>query len=162
MARVGSNSRRRLVRLERRGQKALVRQSERNSTPFRYDASLRISGVGGQHDDITNQTGIIPTHAHIKGDLLSRLRKRPYPDDLWMLSSPLGESATMDAHLIWLRKTIQPHYAYFEKLIAQASSADVCLGCLSDSPYPFLTLQPASLDLLRELKLGFTFNFTCT
>lgn len=162
MARVGSNTRRRLARAERRGQKALVRQSERNSTPFRYDASLRISGVGDQHDDIAKQTGIIPTHAHIKGEVHGRFTKRAYPDDLWILSSPLGESATMDAHLIWLRNTIQPHYAYFEKLIAQASSADVCLGCLSDSPYPFWEVQPASLDLLRELKLGFTFNFTCT
>lgn len=162
MARVGSNSRRRLERLRRRGQKALARQSERNSTPFRYDAHLRILGVGDHHDDITRQTGIIPTHAHSKGQLRSRFMKRVYTEDLWMLSSPLGESATMDAHLSWLRETIQPHYAYFEKLVARASSADICLGCLSDSPYPFLELQPSSLDRVRELKLGFTFNFTCT
>lgn len=78
-----------------------------------------------------------------------------------MLSSPLGETASIDQHCQWLWETIRPHKGYFEKLIAGASSADICLGCLSESIYPFLEVDAASLTMMRELKLGLTFNFTC-
>ncbi len=54
-----------------------------------------------------------------------------------------------------------PRTARFEGLIAEASRADIWLGCLSERSCPVLESDAASLDILRELKLGLRFNFTC-
>ncbi len=162
MPRISTFALRRLPQLRRRNQKAIREpQRSRSTYPFRYDASIRISGAGAQHEPITQVTGLVPSHSHRKGDVCSRRTLRLYQNDLWMLSSPLGETASIDQHCQWLWETIRPHKAYFEKLIAGASPADICIGCLSESIFPFLEVDAASLTIMRELKLGLTFNFTC-
>lgn len=84
-----------------------------------------------------------------------------WTEDLWRLESPLGELATIDQHLEWLRARIAPHRTYFAELCARAEWADLCLGCLSDSPYPVLSASPGALALMKDLDLGLSFNFTC-
>ena len=87
---------------------------------------------------------------------------RPHwSEDLWVLGSPLGERASLDEHAAWLWQAVSPHRAYFESLLAASSRADLWLGCLSESIYPVLSLDPGSLEIVRELKLGLVFNFTC-
>lgn len=126
---------------------------------YRFDASLRIAGVGQHHEAISLSTGLKPTHAHRKGDphFAQRLRQ----EDVWLLQSPLGGGASLDEHLEWLWNAIAPHKDYFRELISQSSCADIVLGCFSESPYPYLTVDTDSLRLLRELNLGVSFNFTC-
>ena len=162
MLRISTFAQRRLPQLRRRSQtERHSPQHSRSTYPFRYDASIRITGAGHEHAKITRVSGLVPTHSHLKGEVRSRLNQRRYPDDLWMLSSPLGETATIGQHCGWLWDAIGPNREYFETVIAEASSADICLGCLSESIYPFLEVDASSLTILRELKLGLTFNFTC-
>ncbi len=81
---------------------------------------------------------------------------------MWRLQSPLGEGAPLEEHLQWLWTTIAPHKAYFEQLITEAAWADVCLGCMSSSVFPFWAVPADALGITRELKLGLSFNFTLT
>jgi len=162
MARIRTFTIRRLQRQRRRSEK--VRQVPaflRSTYPFRFDACLRIAGVGEHHDEITVQTGLLPTRSHKKGELRRRGRDVQWAEDLWLLESPLGEHASLDEHLAWLSETILPHKEYFLRLIARASWADVCLGCLSESAYPVLSARQSSLNIIRELPLALSFNFTC-
>lgn len=140
-----------------------MRKPARGNFPFRYDAALRIAGVGEQHDGISRETGLVPSHAHRAGERRSSrsVDLGVWVEDLWMLESPLGEAASLDEHLDWLWKAIAPHKACFERLIADAKWADVSLGCLSESIYPVLNAGAESLKITRELNLGLSFNVTC-
>jgi hypothetical protein len=135
----------------------------RNSKALRFDACLRIAGIGELHDRISLETGLVPSRVHRAGDRRSQWTPSlgVWPEDYWELCSPLGESATLEEHLAWLWRAVEPHRLYFAQAIAQATWADVCLGCLSGSVYPVFTVSAASLDITRELKLGLSFNFTC-
>lgn len=160
MARVSTKVRRRMERGLRRRGKILADPSYRG-TPrlYHFDASLRITGIGPQHDAMRLRTGIEPTHAARKGE--PRFAGKRWQEDMWRLDSPLGGVVSLDAHLQWLWQTIAPHEDYFRQLIALSSGAELVLGCFSESPYPYLTVESDSLHLLRTLNLGVAFNFTC-
>lgn len=121
MARIPTSIRRRLAKLRRRGKRELQeRRYVRSSHPFRFDAGLRIAGLGSEHDNITARTGIAPSYTHRKGDPFGRagnFRK----EDMWILNSPLGERASLDEHLDWLWRRIEPHKEYFRELTARAA-----------------------------------------
>lgn len=131
MARIRTRNRRRLAHLRRRREREKnVRTFARPASEYRFDASLRIVGIGSYHDEILIETGISPTRAHRKGEPRGRAAALGFwPEDLWCLESPLGERASLDQHLEWLRTTVEPHKAYFAELIANAAGADLCLGC---------------------------------
>lgn len=162
MARIPTSVKRRLPRLRRRRQREIqAPTSVRSTTPFRYDASFRIAGVGKFHEEISLMTGIAATKSHKSGDVRRFGSKRVWLQDLWILDSPLGEEASLDDHLQWLWNTIEPHKSYFASLISRATWADVCVGCLSESAYPVLSASSASLSMIREINLSLSFNFTC-
>lgn len=162
MARIPTSIKRRLSQLRRRRQKEIQRPNQlRSTTPFRYDASLRIAGIGEFHEEIILMTGISATRSHKKGETHGFGRQRVWAEDLWILDSPLGEQASLDEHLQWLWSTVAPHKSYFSALVAKAAWADVCLGCLSESAYPILSASSASLSLVREVNVSLSFNFTC-
>ncbi len=162
MARIRTSIQRRLPRLRRRRQKEIqVPTLLRSGIPFRYDASLRIAGIGEFHEEIFIKTGISPTKVHRKGEPRTALTTKLWDQDLWILRSPLGEQASLNEHLEWLWKAVSPYKNYFAGLISKAAWADVCLGCLSESAFPVLSASADSLSLTRELNLGLSFNFTC-
>ncbi|WP_432728938.1 DUF4279 domain-containing protein [Variovorax sp. W6] len=163
MTRISTRTQKRLAHLRRRRQREKDRQAPaRASSQHRFDASLRIAGVGAYHDEIFSRTGIASTHSHRKGELRGRSPALGcWTEDLWRLESPLGELATIDQHLEWLQAQIAPHKAYFAGLCARGEWADLCLGCLSESPYPVLRASPGALAMMKDLGLGLSFNFTC-
>jgi hypothetical protein len=126
---------------------------------FRYDASFRIGGLGDVQDEIETLTGLKATRAFRAGEPLG-LRGSTRKESLWLLQSPLGERASHDEHVNWLWTQIAPHKDQFRKLVQEAVWADVCLGCISESAYPVLSVEPSSLDIVRELRIGLAFNFT--
>lgn len=126
---------------------------------YRFDASLRIAGVGPYHDDISLRTGVQATRSTRKGE--RQVGQRRWSEDVWLLDSPLGGDAPLDEHIEWLWNAIAPHRDYFREIISRSSSADVVLGCFSESPYPYLTVKNDPLRLLMELECGVSFNFTC-
>jgi hypothetical protein len=160
MAHIPTRVKRRLGRLrKRRSRERQAPSVKRSGDPFRYDAALRLAGLGDVQETITSLTGVMPTHAHRQGDLVGH-RSTPRAEDLWMLASPLGEAVSHDEHLQWLWSQIEPHADKFRELIREAAWADITLGCLSESAYPVLSVEPESLRIVRELKIGLSFNFT--
>lgn len=158
--RVPTQVRRRLTRLRnRRTREREVPTIIRSSVPFRYDACLRLGGLGDAQEGIAELTGLSASRAHRKGDPIGR-RGTARKEDLWLFESPLGERASHDEHLQWLWNQIKPHHKQFQELVQRAAWADVCLGCLSESAYPVLAVRPESLQILRELNLALSFNFT--
>ena len=83
----------------------------------KYNASLRIAGVGHLHRAITERTGISPTHIALAGDRPFRSSNRPLVEDLWMLDSPLDRASRWDFHLRWLWEQVGPHAEYFRFVI---------------------------------------------
>ncbi len=120
---------------------------------------MRLAGLGDTQAEIEEKTGLKATRSFRKGDP-SGLRGNFRKSDLWLFQSPLGEHASLDEHLQWLWTQVAPHREYFASLVRRAEWADVCLGCISESAYPVLSLEPESTELLRELHLGLSFNFT--
>jgi uncharacterized protein DUF4279 len=129
---------------------------------YEYNASLRIAGVGHLHGAITERTGISPTHIAFAGDRPFRSSDRLLVEDLWMLDSPLDRASHWDFHLRWLWEQVGPHAEYFRFVIGQAAWADVCLGCLSSCAWPVLEAHRSGLDIVRELPVSVSFNFTST
>ncbi|MBD9393127.1 DUF4279 domain-containing protein [Acidovorax sp. ACV01] len=160
MARISTSVRRRLERGMRR-QENILRNPSYGGRPrlYRFDASLRIVGVGAHHDAISLRTGLLPARSIRKGE--RRVGQRLWTQDVWLLDSPLGGDASLDEHLEWLWNAIAPHRDYFREIISQSPSADIVLGCFSESPYPYLTVKNDPLHLLMELDFGVSFNFTC-
>ena len=160
MASIPTQVRRRLRRL--RNRRARQREAPtiiQSSQPFRYDACIRLGGLGDAHEKIEKVTGIAPTRSLRRGDPVGA-RGKTRQEDLWLLASPLGETATTDEHLQWLWNQLKPHAEVFRSFIAQAAWADINIGCLSESSFPILSASATSLQLLREFDVGLTFNFT--
>jgi hypothetical protein len=79
-----------------------------------------------------------------------------------MLDSPLGRSEQWDQHLKWLWAQIKPHTEYVKTVLACAAWADVCLGCLSNCRWPVLEARSDGLEIVRQLPLSISFNFTAS
>ncbi|MDH4447977.1 MAG: DUF4279 domain-containing protein [Acidovorax sp.] len=160
MARTSTSVRRRLERGRRRQEKILGNPSYQGRPCFySFDASLRIAGVGLHHDAISLKTGILPTRTTRKGE--RRTGEKRWSEDVWLLASPLRGDVSLDAHVQWLWDTVAPHQDYFREVISESTSADVVLGCFSESPYPYFTVKSESLRRLMNLGVGVSFNFTC-
>jgi hypothetical protein len=164
MPRINTATRKRIARARRRRLREVVVRTPIRKTFPRFDASLRIAGVGVHHEGISTETGLVPSYVHRAGDRRSIRSPRlgVWSEDIWILKSPLGERASLEEHLNWLWRIVAPHKAYFEQLVAKAAWADVCLGCLSASVMPVWTVPANSLGITRELNLGLSFNFTVT
>jgi hypothetical protein len=155
-----SLAQKKLARMRRRRERERsVAPSLRRRSLFEFDACLRFGGVGERHEAIEKTTGLAPTRSHRKGQLRGKSNK-VYAEDLWLLASPLGR-VSLDEHLEWLWGAVSPHTPFFKQLAAEAAWADVCLGCLSESAFPVLSVKADSLALTKELGVGLAFNFTC-
>jgi len=117
--------------------------------------------VGRHHDAITARTGLIPSKTYLAGEKISPHSDQVRKADLWILCSPLSRALPLEDHIDWLLAAVTPHTAYLEDVIGHAEWADLCLGCLSDIPYPLIAAGKSATDLIKKLNLQVSFNFTC-
>ena len=157
-----TSRRRKLKRISKRHAKISARKFYRVVSPlYKFDAAIRIGGAGKHHDAIGASTGLIATRTHLAGEKISRFLERTWSEDFWSLSSPLDRSLPLDDHVRWLLCSVTPHIEYLNSVIKEAAWADLCLGCLSDSPYPLITVDSSATELIKKLNLQISFNFTC-
>lgn len=126
-----------------------------------YDASFRIGGAGKFHQQLEAVIGVAPKIARLAGQPRFPNSKLLAKEDVWVLSAPFDDTLPLDDHVDWLLRTLAPHAGFLKEVIAQAAWADLCLGCLSEVPYPVIASGKSSTELIKLLDLGITFNFTC-
>lgn len=162
MTRIRTSMKRKLKRIRKRHGKVSSRKFQNITSPFFwFDASIRIGGAGKYHDAILEKTGLSPTSSHLAGDRISARSSGIRKEDIWILSSPLNETEPIDQHIEWLLSTVGPHCAFLSEVIENSTWADLCLGCLSDIPYPIIATGTSATELVKRLNLALSFNFTC-
>ncbi|MEW6022789.1 MAG: DUF4279 domain-containing protein [Pseudomonadota bacterium] len=162
MTRLSTAKKRTLTRIQKRTERVLSTRSHPVRSPFfRFDASIRIGGAGKYHESIFLATGLSASRSHLVGDRVSPRSLAVRKEDLWSLASPLEGSRPIDEHINWLLDVVSPHQAFFAQVVEEAAWADLCLGCLSDIPYPLIVTDVSATKLIKMLNLTLTFNFTC-
>ena len=162
MARIYTSMKRKLKRIRKRHDLVSSKKFQRVSSPiFWFDASIRIGGAGKYHDAIYANTGLSPTKSHLAGDRVSIRSSTIRKEDIWIFSSPLDENESIDQHIDWLLNAIAPHVEFLSEVVKNAAWADLCLGCLSDIPYPMISTGTSATELIKKLNLALSFNFTC-
>lgn len=162
MTRINTATKRKLTRIQKRHERVSSSRPYPVTSPFfQFDASIRIGGVGSYHEAIFLTTGLSASKSHLAGDRVSTRSSAVRKEDLWTLASPLSRNSPIDEHINWLLAAVSSHEAFFAQIVEKAAWADLCLGCLSDIPYPMIVTDISATKLVKMLNLSLSFNFTC-
>lgn len=162
MSHVRASLKRKLSRIRKRQETISTKKFKRHTSPFfEYDAAFRIGGAGKFHEQIGAVTGLVPKTVRLAGQPRWPHSTLLAKEDIWVLASPLDDSLPLDDHVDWLVQALTPHAGFLKEVIAQAAWADLCLGCLSQVPYPMIAAGKSSTELIKLLDLEIAFNFTC-
>jgi hypothetical protein len=118
-------------------------------TAIHFSAALRVMGDRLDLKDISRQLGLVPSHTHRAGELDKF--GEPYPGDMWLLESPLGNRKHVDTHLKWLLKQLKPRFAYLKSLKNKFKIDLFCAYTGIDDGG--LSLSPRALSLSTELDI---------
>lgn len=133
-----------------------TRHAER--AEFSAGASFRIYGIGLDFDGITRELGVNPDHRHRQGDLDPG--KRPYPDDMWSLSSPVGDDQELELHLTWLAERLSNRTDYILSLKKRFKVDIYCWkNCFTEQAS--LLLSSKALRIFADLDLDLGVSLLC-
>jgi len=119
---------------------------------FGFSATLRVMCAADRHDEIEQETGLVATHQHARGE--EGLFGRPWPDDLWALESPYPRGAALDEHLRWIWNEVRPHQAYFRALAAEeGTDVDLFCGYRTDCAECGFEVCPEALEITQALDI---------
>lgn len=132
--------------------------TEIESKQFAAGAAFRVYGTGLDLDRVTREIGLSPDHRHRKGD--PDLGKRPYPHDMWSLSSPLAKDRDLDLHLTWLGERLLDRKNYILSLTKNFKVDIYCWkNCFTEQSS--LLLPSNVLRILAELNLDLGVSLLC-
>lgn len=123
---------------------------EGSSVGLQLFASVRIFGSNLDFEKISRTLEVDPIHTHRAGEL--SLLKKPYPSDLWLLESPLPHTEPMDAHLLWLREKLLPHYGFLQQLAPTSDVSSYC-GITADGGRATFRVSADALRIFVELDI---------
>ncbi len=109
----------------------------------------RIMNVPHLHEEITSRLRVLPNEQHKRGDP-RRNSKQAWPNDIWILESPLRSTSSFDRHLEWLSKHLLPHYDFLHGLRKRGAGIDIFLSYTGPNGSGF-DLSPQSIRILSEL-----------
>ena len=109
---------------------------------------MRIFGLNLDFDAITRAVGVQPTEIRRRGD--HGIAREPYPQDIWLLSSPLPRFETLESHILWLRAQLRSGK---EELLALKRTCQVrsFCGVITKGSNCRFSLSPKALKLFTEL-----------
>jgi hypothetical protein len=119
---------------------------------FWFNASLRIHDAPDFHDKITNRLGT-PTECHKRGELASSVSGRRWPNDIWMVESPLPERRDISEHLAWAGEFARPHVRFLRSLIRRGARIDIYMTYCCDHEHCGFGLPPEHLDIFTRLAI---------
>ena len=117
---------------------------------FWFGASLRIHGRPELHAEITERLGT-PSECHKKGEIRSDPTGRTWPNDIWMIESPLDERCDISEHLAWIDTFARPHMTYLRRLIRRGARIDVYMSYRSTEDHCGFGLPPERLEFIARL-----------
>jgi|SRR5437667_10416052 len=125
---------------------------------FSAGAAFRIYGIGLDIDRTTRELGLSPDHRHKEGE--PDPGKRPYPHDMWSLSSPLGKNQELELHLMWLAERILNCRDYILSLEKKFKVDIYCWkNCYKEQSS--LVLSSKALRIFTELGLNLEVSLLC-
>lgn len=128
------------------------------SKQFAAGAAFRVYGTGLDIDGITRELGLSPDHRHKKGE--PDPGKRPYPHDMWSLSSPLAKDRDLDLHLTWLGERLLDRKNYILSLTKNFRVDIYCWkNCFTEQSS--LMLSSKVLRIFTELNLDLGISLLC-
>ncbi len=132
--------------------------TEIETKQFAAGAAFRVYGTGLDIDGITRELGLSPNHRHRKGE--PDPGKRPYPHDMWALSSPLGKDRDLDLHLTWLGERLLDRKNY---IVSLTKSFRVDIYCWKNcfTEQSSLMLSSRVLRIFTELNLDLGISLLC-
>jgi hypothetical protein len=116
------------------------------------DAALRIHGVPHRHEELTRRLGQ-PTEVHRHGDLASALSGRLWPNDIWLLDSPLSSEQPIGSHIAWLSNFLAEHEKYILGLLEAGVRMDVYCRYRSNRHMGGFEIEPENLTMISRLRL---------
>ena len=120
-----------------------------------------IRGARLNFEDISETLRLMPTHTHRQGEP-SPLKGRPYPCDLWEISSPLSTDAPLDMHLKWMAKKLRPHYAYILSLKSPDTSISIFWGYTTENEQNDFSISPEALEIFVTLGIPLEVSILAT
>jgi hypothetical protein len=125
---------------------------------FTAGSAFRIYGIGLDIDGITRELGVRPDHQHKKGE--TDVARRPYTHDMWLLSSPLGNSQELELHLIWLAERLLRHQRFILSLKEKFKVDIYCWkNCFREQAN--LTLSAKAIRIFTELNIDLGVSLLC-
>jgi hypothetical protein len=119
---------------------------------FAYSASLRIFGTIPDLEEVSRRLGLLPTHAHRKGE--RRKHGAPYRDDAWHYTAPVAESEPLHTHIDTLWSAIRNRAEYLIEL-KRTMTVDVFCGYRSNCDTAGVEVPAASLEMFTTLQIPF-------
>lgn len=108
---------------------------------------------------LENKSGLTPSTKGRKGDPKFSGSNRIFPENIWILKSPLPKENELSSHLDWIWSKIKDHK---ETILAlkemDGVKIDIFCTYTSDSDHSGLEISPKSLEMLVEL--GIKFNLS--
>jgi len=115
-----------------------------------FSASIRIFGRELDFDSLSSVLGQ-PSHTHRSGE--HGRTSKPFSQDLWSLDSPLARSASLDEHIRWLKKALEPHSSFLRQVMQKSEVRSFC-GVIADGTECGFVLSGDASGLFTELGIG--------
>ena len=125
-------------------------KTEKGRPNFRFGVGLRIKDAPFLHGEITETLGQ-PTECHVAGEAVWNNPERHWPNDIWLIDSPLGDEKDINEHLAWLADFIRPHHARLAEWRSRGAHIDVYMYYDCDEEHRGFGLRPDAISLLAAL-----------
>ena len=123
------------------------------SSVMRTKACFRL-GPGEVHpDEITRALRIQPSHAHCAGEPRPgpRMRK-PWGENMWLLESPLPDSADASAHIRGLLDRLEPRIRAIRRLQQRGVQASFFIGCFPETDQCMMQFDSDTLSRIARFR----------
>ena len=117
---------------------------------FWFNGSMRIMDAPNLHDEIIQVLGE-GSECHKKGSPLPKNKNRKWPNDIWLINTPIPEEMDIAEHLKWLCEFVQPYEEQIKEWIEQGAQIDFYFSYCCDHDHCGFGLPADLLDIFPRL-----------
>jgi hypothetical protein len=128
---------------------------------LRVRASFRLIGTSLHPPTVSRLLGLTPSHAHAKGDLVSRQSSARHPTGVWLIHSPLPDTASLREQLSVLLEATSEHASELLHLEDSELRADFPCGIHLTGDSAVLEFDAATLRRIADVNARLGFDIYC-